>query len=126
MMTLSFYVKDVRQAIQWSVDKGPRFLWSQMAILVTGKAVYFGLLLVMPLVFSDMPWWLVLTGFMVVNMVAGFIMAMVFQLAHVVEGADQPLPDEAGKMDNSWAVHQLQTTANFSPNNRFLTWYLGD
>jgi len=28
-------------------------------------------------------------------------------------------------MDNSWAVHQLQTTANFSPNNRFLTWYLG-
>ena len=124
-MTLSFYVKDVRQAIQWSVDKGPRFLWSQMAILATGKAVYFGLLLVMPLVFSDMPWWLVLAGFMVVNMVAGFIMAIVFQLAHVVEGADQPLPDEAGKMDNSWAVHQLQTTANFSPNNRFLTWYLG-
>jgi linoleoyl-CoA desaturase len=52
-------------------------------------------------------------------------MAIVFQLAHVVEGADQPLPDDKGLMDNSWAVHQLQTTANFSPGNRLLTWYLG-
>ncbi|MBM3936710.1 MAG: acyl-CoA desaturase [Sphingomonadales bacterium] len=125
MMTLSFYVKDVRQAIQWSVDKGPRFLWSQMVILVTGKAVYFGLLLVLPLVFSTMPWWFILIGFLVINMVAGFIMAIVFQLAHVVEGADQPLPNQEGHMDNSWAVHQLQTTANFSPKNRILTWYLG-
>ena len=28
-------------------------------------------------------------------------------------------------MQNAWAVHQLQTTANFSRDNRFLNWYVG-
>ena len=125
MMTLSFYVKDVRQAIRWSLAKGPHFVFQQMTKLITGKLLYFGILLVLPLMFSPLSWITVLAGFLVVNLVAGFIMAIVFQLAHVVEGADQPLPDDKGLMDNSWAVHQLQTTANFSPGNRWLTWYLG-
>jgi linoleoyl-CoA desaturase len=124
-MTLSFYVKDVRQAIQWSMAKGPQFVFQQMTKLITGKLLYFGILLVLPLMLSPLSWITVLAGFLVVNLVAGFIMAIVFQLAHVVEGADQPLPDDKGLMDNSWAVHQLQTTANFSPGNRWLTWYLG-
>jgi len=125
LMTLSFYFKDINHSLLWTSGKGLKFRLVQMTKLISGKLIYFGILLVLPLLVSPLPWWMVLLGFLLVNLVAGFIMAMVFQLAHIVEGTDQPLPDELGKMEHSWAVHQLQTTANFSPGNLLLTWYVG-
>ncbi len=59
------------------------------------------------------------------HLTAGIIMSVVFQMAHVVEGAEQPLPDERGVIHHEWFVHQLRTTADFAPNNMFLNWYIG-
>ena len=28
-------------------------------------------------------------------------------------------------MENSWAVHQLETTSNYAPTSRILSWYIG-
>jgi linoleoyl-CoA desaturase len=51
---------------------------------------------------------------------------VVFQLAHCVEEADFPLPDSAtNRMENAWAIHQAQTTVDFSKQSRILSWYLG-
>jgi linoleoyl-CoA desaturase len=50
---------------------------------------------------------------------------VVFQLAHVVEGAEQPLPDADGVIHTDWVVHEMRTTANFAPGNALLTWYTG-
>ena len=37
----------------------------------------------------------------------GMVLSIVFQLAHVVNEAEFPLPVHGtGKMDNAWAVHQ--------------------
>jgi len=56
-------------------------------------------------------------------------MAVVFQLAHVVGEADFPVPvvvSETGvRMDTEWAVHQIQTTVDFSRGSKFLCWFLG-
>jgi linoleoyl-CoA desaturase len=69
------------------------------------------------------PW---LVGFLVMGLVAGFILSIVFQLAHTVEHTHFPLPDEAtGKMEDEWALHQLKTTANFATRNRFVSWFVG-
>jgi linoleoyl-CoA desaturase len=57
--------------------------------------------------------------------VAGFILSIVFQLAHVVEETEFPMPDEACKVDNEWAIHQIQTTANFATRNPIVTWFCG-
>ena len=38
---------------------------------------------------------------------AGLILSLVFQLAHVMEDAEMPKPDETGTMKNTWAIHQL-------------------
>ena len=59
------------------------------------------------------------------HFVAGFILAIVFQPAHVIPSSEFPLPDQSGNMDNNWAVHQLLTTANFAPKNKLLSWYVG-
>jgi linoleoyl-CoA desaturase len=57
--------------------------------------------------------------------VAGVILSIVFQLAHVIEAADMPLPEPSGTMKNTWAIHQLFTTVNFSTKNKIINWFTG-
>jgi linoleoyl-CoA desaturase len=64
-------------------------------------------------------------GFFCMHFIAGFIMTLVFQLAHVVEETSYPVPTEQHELENSWAVHQLLTTADFSPHNKFISWWVG-
>src|SRR5690606_12631652 len=67
----------------------------------------------------------VITGFLLMHAVLGFLFAVVFQLAHVVDKAEFPQPAANGEMTDEWAVHQLRTTVDFATNSRFLTWALG-
>lgn len=90
-----------------------------------GKVAYYGFALVLPLQVIDRPWWQIVAGFLAVHLIAGFILGMVFQLAHVVEGAEYPLPASDGSMAHAWAVHEMCTTSNFATGNRALTWYVG-
>ena len=53
------------------------------------------------------------------------ILTVVFQLAHTVEGTSHPRPDANGNIENDWAIHQMNTTVNFSRNSRLLSWYVG-
>lgn len=97
---------------------------SMMVRLIVLKATYFAVALVLPIALG-IAWWQVLTGFLVMHMVAGMILTLVFQLAHSVEGTEHPLPDANGVIHNDWAIHQLQTTVNFCPKNHLLSWYVG-
>jgi linoleoyl-CoA desaturase len=56
---------------------------------------------------------------------AGMIMSTIFQMAHVVQGAEQPLPDAKGIIHMEWTVHQLHTTSDFAQKNVILNWYAG-
>lgn len=68
--------------------------------------------------------WMV--GFLIFTLVAGLIISIVFQLAHTVEHTHFPMPqEETGKMEDEWAIHQLKTTANFAPKNKWINWYVG-
>ncbi len=68
--------------------------------------------------------WLI--GFLIFTLVAGFVLSIVFQLAHTVEHTHFPVPDEdTGKLEDEWAIHQLKTTANFAPKNKMITWFVG-
>lgn len=87
------------------------------------KLVYVSWALVIPLLLR--PWTGVLFAFLVATLTAGFVLSIVFQLAHTVEGAEFPLPDEDSRMSQDWAVHQLRTTVDFARKNRPLTWFLG-
>lgn len=65
-------------------------------------------------------------GYLIMTLVAGFILSIVFQLAHTVEHTQFPMPNEAsGKMDDEWAIHQLKTTANFATRNPVISWLVG-
>jgi linoleoyl-CoA desaturase len=81
--------------------------------------------IVVPLLVLDVAWWQFLIGFLVMHLTAGAILGIVFQLAHVVEGPDYPLPDGSGNMDHAWMIHEMRTTANFGRDNKLLSWYVG-
>lgn len=60
------------------------------------------------------------------SIVTGFVMATILQMAHVMADVDFPEPSgDPLKIENEWAIHEVQTTSNFAPNNRILNWYVG-
>jgi linoleoyl-CoA desaturase len=89
-----------------------------------GKLFFFVITIGLPL--QVFPWWQVLIGFFVVYLILGLSIGLVFQLAHIMEAADFPEPvGNPLHIDNEWAIHEVQTTVNFAPNNRLLNWYIG-
>ncbi|MBC7865410.1 MAG: acyl-CoA desaturase [Bacteroidia bacterium] len=64
--------------------------------------------------------------FLAFSFIMGFALAIVFQLAHVVETAQFPLPkNENNKIEHDWFYHQFATTANFATQNKIVSWYTG-
>ncbi|OYU94435.1 MAG: acyl-CoA desaturase [Bacteroidetes bacterium B1(2017)] len=88
------------------------------------KIGYVGLFLLMPFYFAGVANTLI--GYSVAVFVCGLTIAVVFQLAHVVENA--PFIDTHGedtKIETEWAVHQLNTTFNFATKSKSVSWLLG-
>jgi linoleoyl-CoA desaturase len=89
------------------------------------KVIYFTYILVLPIMFSGMPWQYVLAGFGLLHAIAGLGLSCIFQLAHVLESSEFPLPSDDRKMENSWAIHQMLNTADFSPKSKWVCWFVG-
>jgi len=67
-----------------------------------------------------------MVGFMIIAFVTGVFITVVFQLAHVVEGTNFPKITVGGnKIEEEWAIHQVNTTADFATKNVVATWLLG-
>ena len=95
-----------------------------LAGFVIGKLVFFMLAFGLPLFFHSIG--AVLLFYTTTSAVAGVLLALVFQMAHVVEEADFPAPNATSRqMDTPWAVHQLETTVDFSRDSRVLSWLIG-
>ena len=86
-------------------------------IFVAGKVVFFTLAFGIPL---QLHRWSVVLGFYALSgIVMGFVLSVVFQVAHCVEEAEFPLPRAStGRIEHAWAVHQVETTVDFARRNR--------
>lgn len=111
----------LNRKLSYGEPQTPKRLWT---VLVITKIIYALIWVVLPMVFG-VTWWKVLIGFFVMHYAAGLILSIVFQLAHVVEETANPIPDQNGEMENTWAIHQLYTTANFAPKNKIVNWFTG-
>ncbi|MGB5355121.1 MAG: acyl-CoA desaturase, partial [Eudoraea sp.] len=111
-----------KRKLSYGKFPNPFLNWS---VLVATKLTYITIWIIIPMVFLDIAWWKILLGFFVMHYVAGVILSVVFQLAHVVDEAETPLPEKDGTMKNTWAIHQLATTVNFGTKNRLVNWFTG-
>jgi linoleoyl-CoA desaturase len=107
-----------------SYGKFPNPVWNWSKLVIT-KIIYISIWIVVPMIFLEIAWWKILLGFFTMHYTAGLILSVVFQLAHVIEEAEMVLPEETGVMKNTWAIHQLKTTVNFSTKNRIINWFTG-
>jgi linoleoyl-CoA desaturase len=98
---------------------------SEYFFLFFYKIAYYFLFIALPIMVLDMSWWQVLLGFVLLHLVEGFTLAIIFVLAHVVDGPEFPLPDEKGVIESNWAIHQLRTTSNFCTDNDFVSFICG-
>lgn len=93
--------------------------------LILMKVIYLSIFFAIPVFVFHLPFLEILAGFLLMHFAAGLVLTVIFQLAHSVEGTEHPLPNDAGVIEKDWAIHQLETTVNFSPRNKWLSWYIG-
>ena len=111
----------LKRKLSYGEAKSSKILWTTLIIT---KVIYFSIWLVIPMILG-ITWWKVLLGFLLMHYTAGVILSVVFQLAHVVEDISYPEPNDEGEIENTWAIHQLFTTANFAPKNWLVNYYTG-
>lgn len=124
-----YLVKDFQQVHRYHKmdllkDQGLTY-GSAIAQVVTYKAIYLVVTLVLPLLLIDLPVWQILAGYFLMHIICSLISAFIFQLAHVLEETHFYKTDETGSVENNWAIHQLQTTANFANKSTFFSWFIG-
>jgi linoleoyl-CoA desaturase len=88
------------------------------------KVFHFFAFVIIPIYFIGWIDWL--TGFLTMAAVTGFVLSIVFQLAHTVEGTVFPEADPVNsKLPDEFALHQIKTTANFATQNKLVSWLVG-
>lgn len=119
------FVRIVKYQRDGLIKKQNASVVKEWVILLATKVVYFSYLIVLPVVLLPITWWQATLGFVLMHYIAGFILAIIFQPAHVVDGTEYPVPDNSGMLENTWAVHQIRTTTNFANKSRWFSWYVG-
>lgn len=121
-MWISDFIKYFSRKI-YTTELKPMDIKEHMIFWVT-KTMYVLLYVVIPIAVVGWQSWLI--GFMIMHFVLGLALALVFQLAHVVEHAEFTVAGiEPVKIENEWAIHQVKTTANFAGTSKLVTWLLG-
>ncbi|EMR01040.1 fatty acid desaturase family protein [Cesiribacter andamanensis] len=115
------YVQYTRNGVNTNTPAQNAWLLTR---IILNKVLYLAAIIGLP-VLAGYSLGVVLAGFMLMHFVAGIVLTVVFQLAHTVEGTSHPLPTEWGTIENSWAIHQMNTTVNFSRHNKWISWYVG-
>lgn len=130
LMTLTWVTtKDFRQIKRYFKSESPmgtnKSYTRLMTEVVLSKVIYYAVIVGLPILFLPIAWYWVPLLFLLMHFVGGFLLTIIFQTAHVVPSSKYPLPDENGSMENNWAVHQLNTTSDFAPHNKILSWLIG-
>jgi linoleoyl-CoA desaturase len=99
--------------------------YRQLFSLIGIKAFYYFYMMFIPVYFFHYSFGAIILAFVMLHVTCGLILSVVFQLAHTVEGTSFPQPNNANEIENDWAIHQMNTTSNFSRNNPFVNWYVG-
>jgi linoleoyl-CoA desaturase len=130
LMTLLWFItKDYRQALRYKkyglIETQKLSFARHMTTIIISKIIYGLIFIGLPIYLTSSPWWITIVGFMIMQFIAGLILAMIFQPAHVVPTSEYSEPDVSGNIEADWAINQMYNTANFAPKAKLLNWYVG-
>ena len=129
MTILWITTKDFQQIFRYQKDgqlaaEGKSF-YKLLFTLIISKVLYYIVFLALPLVLLPIPWYLTLVCFIIMHFIAGIVLALIFQTAHIMPESAYPQPNEKGEIAENWLVHQLSVTTDYAPENKALTWLAG-
>ena len=110
----NLFVSDTLSLLNGRIGEQPlprRPSKSVIGRLAAGKLVHVSWALAIPMLFN--PWRLVLAWYVVCSWLVGFMLAMIFQLAHSVDIAQVATP-AAQRRGEQFADHQLRTTVDIA------------
>ena len=97
---------------------------AEHAVFWLSKLLYGFFYVVVPIYFLGWQAWLI--GFVIIHVTMGLVLSIVFQLAHVVEKTSfQTIQKEHKVIETEWAVHEIQSTADFAGQNKVISWLVG-
>ncbi|MGX5820200.1 fatty acid desaturase family protein [Chitinophaga lutea] len=120
------FIMDFNKYLQRKVYRTPlqKMSTAEHVVFWLSKVLYVAFYIVLPIYLVGAQAWAL--GFVAMHLVMGFTLAIVFQLAHVVEETTfEQVGDDDVVIENEWAIHQLRTTANFSPDDKVVSWLVG-
>src|SRR5690606_27369560 len=82
-------------------------------------------LIVIPILVLNQPWYLILLARLVMHIAASMLGVIALISTHVDEDAVFPMPPADGKMNTTWAVHQLTVTKDFSADSKLANFLFG-
>eukprot|EP00250_Pteridium_aquilinum_P005328 c15439_g1_i1 orf=576-2006(-) len=102
--------------------KIPKMTSLELSVFWGFKLTYAIYMFVLPGLYSHYSAWSIICLYVVMQLVFGWVLAFLFQVAHVVEEAAFPVVDKSRgypTLARGWAASQVSSTANFCPNSSF-------
>ncbi|MEI9919075.1 MAG: fatty acid desaturase [Bacteroidota bacterium] len=103
------FVKDFY--IFFSTGNKPGYVMS----FIAQKIFYIFYLLIMPLVFSHQPVYIVLVSFLLMHLCQSIFLLFTFFMTHHVEGLEYPTVDDSGHIQTSWLMNQVKSSNDMHP-----------
>lgn len=130
LMTISWItLKDFKQVTRYKKEgltaSNKASFGTILTVIIVSKLLYYGVFLVLPLIFTPIAWYFTVLGFLLMHFLTGTALGLIFQTAHVVPTSNYPMPDESGNIKADWAVSQMFNTSNYAPKSKFFSWFVG-
>ncbi|MBX9923968.1 MAG: acyl-CoA desaturase [Rhabdochlamydiaceae bacterium] len=120
------YYSDLKRIYHIFKNPGPGTpSYLERFLLILFKLTHISLFLVVGLIVLSVPFWQVLVGYICLLGAMGLMLTIIFQLAHIVENVAFPLPNAEGKIEHSFAKHQLMTTSDFATKSKLINFLFG-
>ncbi len=121
--TAKDFIKMVKYRKLGLVKKGGTFR-RILAGIIFRKALFHFCMLGIPIMVLPVAPGLVVLMFISMLLVTGLCLSLIFQTAHLTTDLSF-IQQEEENIEENWSVHQLYTTTNYAPNNKFFTWFFG-
>jgi len=89
------------------------------------KLFYLCQAVLLPLLFSLQPWWIILIGFVCMHLFQSLFLLFTFFMTHHVEGTAYPVTDEEGFINTSWLMNQIKSSNDMHPFSYTANFLLG-
>ena len=96
-----------------------------LILMILTKAAFYGYTMFLPIAYSGAGVGQVILGWLLMHFVAGFLLGIIFQCAHVMEDHDYFPAEKGAIIDSDVLTHAVNTTSNFGMKSKLLTFIAG-